>query len=1048
MSDGVSAGIITLDLVIKNQISKQLEKIKSDISKPIESISEQANSILKKSFDGFSGIAENAMGQAIEIVDEGFGTTSKIANEMLKSAQENCMKAVRETTRIIEDDSSKPIEKTVKIKWEKYDTSEIIKGIEDFANGAANATKIATAAISETKQKAEDSTSEFINEIHEKIESFEISTDPVDRMKQELQNTQEQISLTQKKWQELKTELDGLSDEEIALGFGDKLKSEKLKIEKNLLSMQASAEKTEQRINESLSGKEISPKGFARITEGFAEIKQGAGVLASKIKSVGKAIGSFLISPLKGVGNTAVTIFKAAKDGIVKSFSKLKYYLENPLYALRDSGKKIFNTLKSTGSKAVLALKNKFSGLKGSVDNLNKPFTKLVKSIKSAVKSVFLMAGAYAAFRAIKNAVSEACKSNDEFSNSLNEIKANLIIAFQPVMQAIMPAINSLVSGLARVTKYLATFMSELFGSTYKKSLDTVKKIKEVGKEAQKNSTYLAGFDEMNVAQDASEDSSSESSSDESGIDWSKISGEGAELPDWAEKLKAAIKSGDWEGVGKILAQRINSVIASIKWKKLQDKINKGAKSLAKGLNGFVKGVNWTKLGNSIGEGLNTIFGAGYSFMSTFDWDSFGTGLAESVDGAVKTADWSLIGKTFASKWNAIIDTAYAFVTNFDFKSFGTSVGTSVNTWFEEIDFAKAGKTLGETVKGILDTGISFLQTVDWQEVGEKVWAFIKSVDWGGIVSRLFELIGSLIGASVSLLWGFIKDAVYSIRDYFKEQIEDCGGNIVEGLFMGIGGALVNLGTWIKEHVFDPFINGFKKCFGIHSPSKVMDEQGGFIMQGLLDGITSRVDSVINKFKEVLRKIKKVFTSIPSWFKTKFSDALDKVKEAFSLKSIKEHFTSIKDKIVEIFGGLKDALKEPLNWVIDLINKCIGGLNSLSIDIPDWVPEFGGSTFGFNIPEIPRLATGGLATAPTLAMVGDNRNAATDPEAILPVSKLQEMLDTGRLEEVAQLLREILALLQGLNFNLTATVDRRVLFQIIREMNEQYKRRTGVSAFE
>lgn len=38
---------------------------------------------------------------------------------------------------------------------------------------------------------------------------------------------------------------------------------------------------------------------------------------------------------------------------------------------------------------------------------------------------------------------------------------------------------------------------------------------------------------------------------------------------------------------------------------------------------------------------------------------------------------------------------------------------------------------------------------------------------------------------------------------------------------------------------------------------------------------------------------------------------------------------------------------------------------------------------------IPAFANGALVTGPMLAMVGDNKNAARDPEAILPVSKLQ-----------------------------------------------------------
>lgn len=41
---------------------------------------------------------------------------------------------------------------------------------------------------------------------------------------------------------------------------------------------------------------------------------------------------------------------------------------------------------------------------------------------------------------------------------------------------------------------------------------------------------------------------------------------------------------------------------------------------------------------------------------------------------------------------------------------------------------------------------------------------------------------------------------------------------------------------------------------------------------------------------------------------------------------------------------------------------------------------------------VPALAEGGLATAPTLAMVGDNRNAGVDPEVIAPLSKLKSYL--------------------------------------------------------
>lgn len=92
-----------------------------------------------------------------------------------------------------------------------------------------------------------------------------------------------------------------------------------------------------------------------------------------------------------------------------------------------------------------------------------------------------------------------------------------------------------------------------------------------------------------------------------------------------------------------------------------------------------------------------------------------------------------------------------------------------------------------------------------------------------------------------------------------------------------------------------------------------------------------------------------------------------------------------------IFGGIVNIAKVPINAVIGAINWVIEKINSVSFDIPDWVPLLGGSHFGLNIPTIPLLASGGIATAATLAMVGEG----AEPEAILPLSKLAEMLDGG-----------------------------------------------------
>jgi hypothetical protein len=82
-------------------------------------------------------------------------------------------------------------------------------------------------------------------------------------------------------------------------------------------------------------------------------------------------------------------------------------------------------------------------------------------------------------------------------------------------------------------------------------------------------------------------------------------------------------------------------------------------------------------------------------------------------------------------------------------------------------------------------------------------------------------------------------------------------------------------------------------------------------------------------------------------------------------------FSGLGEIVGKAFESIIDFIKPPVNFIIDMINKVINGLNSIKIDVPDWVPEFGGQTIGFNIPRIPKLAKGGTLTSGGSVMVGE-----------------------------------------------------------------------------
>lgn len=142
-------------------------------------------------------------------------------------------------------------------------------------------------------------------------------------------------------------------------------------------------------------------------------------------------------------------------------------------------------------------------------------------------------------------------------------------------------------------------------------------------------------------------------------------------------------------------------------------------------------------------------------------------------------------------------------------------------------------------------------------------------------------------------------------------------------------------------------------------------------------------------------KIKAGAAALGNWISEKLGALGDFFKMLGS--AVVGAFRLMGEDIKSLFSGIWDGLvsgfKGVINFFISGINTLISGANKLlSVKIPDWIPG-GGKTVGIQIPTIPMLAQGGIATKPTLAMVGEGR----ENEAILPLSKLQSLLHGGSL---------------------------------------------------
>ncbi|MFF4015341.1 hypothetical protein [Streptomyces sp. NPDC001843] len=130
---------------------------------------------------------------------------------------------------------------------------------------------------------------------------------------------------------------------------------------------------------------------------------------------------------------------------------------------------------------------------------------------------------------------------------------------------------------------------------------------------------------------------------------------------------------------------------------------------------------------------------------------------------------------------------------------------------------------------------------------------------------------------------------------------------------------------------------------------------------------------------------------------------MDKVSAALA-KGVKWAWNAIYSAIKNHAEPIKSVLKGIINAFTALprayiggLNAMIGALNRIHVKIPDWVPHFGGREFGIHLPmlpNIPTLAQGGVVPARrggTLALLAE----AGEPEAVIPLSKLERVLGSG-----------------------------------------------------
>ena len=319
-----------------------------------------------------------------------------------------------------------------------------------------------------------------------------------------------------------------------------------------------------------------------------------------------------------------------------------------------------------------------------------------------------------------------------------------------------------------------------------------------------------------------------------------------------------------------------------------------------------------------------------------------GAGIGFLIGGPLGAGIGALVGLVVG----AVTDIGIYLAQNWD----------DVKAWVKNIpnEIEKLGKWLDNLPKEIQKWFKNLTKKIDkWFE---DLWQPIKDYDWSGLGRRAGEKLGETARTVVDAVKNFFseetqdaikkwaKETLEAILDFFiklPDRVVEIAKSIGDG-FIEVGGAIFDgimdglnsIGNAIEDFV-KGFIDGFKKAFGIHSPSTVArDELGKNILAGLLAPLSP--DALVKKFKEL-------WNNVVTWWKSKtelstYTPNIGSIKDKLSSawNTAKDWWNKSKSALASytpIIGSIRDKIVSAWNSAKDWWNKSKSALASYTPSI-------------------------------------------------------------------------------------------------------------------
>lgn len=603
-----------------------------------------------------------------------------------------------------------------------------------------------------------------------------------------------------------------------------------------------------------------------------------------------------------------------------------------------------------------------------------------------------------------------------QFIAQLKNVQLSLGQAFLPIFNAILPALTAMANGLARTMAIFAQFSQAIFGkaNTGKATEDQAAAVgslgdayEEAGKQAHDS---VAGFDEVNTL------------SSQSGSGGANVGGGAATMPDlqkpevdtatipskiqeMADKIKGIIGSFDFQpsidAVGRFitaleplktfsakgLSDFYNDLLKPIGTWVLGEGVPRFVDTLSKGL----EKINW----EPINAGLDKVWKAIEPFAINIGegllwfWENVLVPLGTWTMNEIVPVFLDILAAAIVIL-NAVIE-ALKPLTQWLWDNFLEPLAVFTGGVIVSVlnDLAGALKVIGdwmsenkETVAGITIAIIGFFGA--WKVV--ELLSFIETS--GGLI-KAFRDIAAAVWAATGAKIVNAAETAYLTTLYAIDFVRSIAASIVQlslqtAAWWSVTAAMIAnkvemIIATVSQWAMVAATTAYNIAVGIAAAATWLLNAALAVLTAPITLIIAAIALLVIGVYELIKHwddVKRVAAATWESMKQVWGVAYDWMK------------TNVINPIANLYIGLFNGIINGINWVIR-------ALNTIHFDLPDWIPGIGGKGFGISIPEIPnipKLAKGGITNGEMLATIGDN---AGGREVVSPLDDLMGMITSA-----------------------------------------------------